>query len=88
VDYKGLTSKVRHTISGVAQGTVLAPFNYNVASNGAIETVLGEPLVEYRNYADDAAFIIRGKNTDAMRLSMSGALIRTTSHGTRSTVSR
>jgi hypothetical protein len=47
VDYKGLTSKVRHTISGVAQGTVLAPLNYNVASNGAIEKVLGEPLVEY-----------------------------------------
>jgi hypothetical protein len=48
VDYKGLTSKVRHTISGVAQGTsVLAPLNYNVASNGAIEKVLEEPLVEY-----------------------------------------
>jgi hypothetical protein len=45
---------VRHTISGVAQGTVLAPFNYNVASNGGIEIVIGEPLEECRNYADDA----------------------------------
>jgi len=49
------TSKVRHTISGVAQETVLAPFNYNVqASNEAIEIVIGEPLLECRNYADDA----------------------------------
>jgi len=78
VDYKSATSKVRHTISEVSQGTVLAPFNYNVASNGAIEIVLGEPLVECRNYADDAVFIIRGKNKDAMRLSTSAALSRTT----------
>jgi hypothetical protein len=35
VTYMGVTSKVRHTVSGVAQGTVLAPYNYNVASNGA-----------------------------------------------------
>jgi Reverse transcriptase (RNA-dependent DNA polymerase) len=46
VDYKGATSKVRHTISGVVQGTVLAPFRYNVKSNGAIVLVIGEPLVE------------------------------------------
>jgi Reverse transcriptase (RNA-dependent DNA polymerase) len=37
VTFKGATIKVRHTISGVAQGTVLAPFNYNVTSNEAIE---------------------------------------------------
>jgi hypothetical protein len=57
VTYKGATSKVRHTISGVAQGTVLAPFNYNIASNRAIKIVIGEPVKEIKKYANDAVFI-------------------------------
>jgi hypothetical protein len=57
---------------------VLAPFRYNVKSNGSIVIVIGEPLVECSNHANDAAFIIRGTNTDAMRISLSGALGRTT----------
>jgi hypothetical protein len=61
----------------VAQGTVLAPFNYNVASNGAIEIVIREPVVKIRNYADDAVFIITGTDSDAMNISLAGAMGRT-----------
>jgi hypothetical protein len=55
---------------------VLAPFNYN----GAIEIVIAEPVVECRSYADDAVLIIRGTNTDAMNISLTG--------GTRSIASK
>jgi hypothetical protein len=47
-------------------------------SDGAIEIVIGEPVVKIKNYADDVVFIITATNADTMNISLAGAMGRTT----------